>query len=533
FIVVTIPLKATTLQNDTLLTSIYQQALRYKVSKPDLALVLLDSLLNLNHDKKNIDDLVQAMILKSEMLQYTGQFKAALQQIRQARQLATSHSLHALEGTILFNTGFAFKEINLDSSRYYYKSAYHFFEKKKDSLNLAATLTRLSHLCMVEGKFTMAMQYLNRAEQFTGKTDYVRQLHFFTNKAHNYSAVGLELASIACSRKAVALVNQHHITANDFNLSAIYGNLCNAYLNVNKADSAYYFAAASVKDLDSIPPQSPFLLSLGNIYLALDSAAQALKTFSRYEVYKNSTEYYFEKLDGLFRTYHQLKDEVKTKETAVLILSAMPEDVMKKRGWMKIYEIASTAAAYLNRQDLFYRYQQKHFEHYREIYNQANLASILEMDFEEKLKDEKIKANLEAELLMNELKFNRLRQIGLLIGALLLLIILFLLFVRYRNQKRFNSILRKKVNERTQLLTLKNEQLNEYAFINAHKLRAPVARILGLVALYELKDSGLSTTAYTNMIKQEVQSLDLIVKSISDAVEEKKVFTRADILNPQ
>jgi light-regulated signal transduction histidine kinase (bacteriophytochrome) len=94
-------------------------------------------------------------------------------------------------------------------------------------------------------------------------------------------------------------------------------------------------------------------------------------------------------------------------------------------------------------------------------------------------------------------------------------------------------VLKKKVNERTQLLTIKNEQLSEYAFINAHKLRAPVARILGLVALYELKDSGLSTTAYTNMIKQEVQSLDLIVKSISDAVEEKRVFTRADILNPQ
>jgi hypothetical protein len=532
-VVVAIPLKATTLQNDTLLKSLYQQALRYKLSNPQLTIKLLDSLLSLDLDEKEMNYRVQGMMLKSEMLQQSGLFNEALQQIRQARQLAAVHSLTDLKGLIEFTTGFVYKDKNLDSARYHYELAFALFENKKDSINMAGTLTRISHVCMNQGNFTMAMQYLNRAEQFTGRKDYVRQLHVFTNKAHNYSAVGLELASIACSRQAVVLVNQHNISANDFNLSAIYGNLCNAYLNVNKADSAYYFAAASVKDLDSIPPQSPFLLSLGNIYLALDSAAQALKTFSRYEVYKNSPEYYFGKLDGLFRTYQQLNDVMQAKETAALILSAVPEDVMKKRGWMKIYEIASTAAAYLNKQDLFYQYQQKHFEHYREIYNQANLASILEMDFEEKLKDEKIKANLEAELLMNELKYNRLRQIGLLIGALLLLIILFLLFVRYRNQKRFNSILMKKVNERTQLLTLKNEQLNEYAFINAHKLRAPVARILGLVALYELKDSGLSTTAYTNMIKQEVQSLDLIVKSISDAVEEKKVFTRADILNPQ
>lgn len=533
FVVVAIPLKATTFQNDTLFENLYQQALCYKISKPQLTINLLDSLLSLSYGEKEINHRVQAMILKSEMLQQTRLLNEALQQIRKARQLAAAHSLASLEGVIHFTTGFVFKEINVDSSRYYYKLAYDFFDNKKDSINQAATLTRLSHLCMMEGKFNMAMQYLNRAEQLTAKTDYVRQLHIFTNKAHNYSAVGLELASIACSRQAVALVNQHNITANDFNLSAIYGNLCNAYLNVNKADSAYFFAMASVKVLDSIPSKSPFLLSLGNIYLALDSAEQALNTFSRFEINKNYIEYYLEKLYGLFRTYRMLRDEVKAKQTASIILNAVPKDVMQKRGWVKIYEIAGAAAAYLQKQDLVFDYQQKYFTHYREIYNQANLASILQMDFEEKLKDEKIKADLEAELLLTELKYNRFRQIGLLIGAALLLVILFLVFIRYRNQKRFNSLLRKKVSERTLQLTIKNEQLSEYAFINAHKLRAPVARILGLVALYDLKDNGLTTTAYTNMIKQEVHSLDLIVKSISDAIEEKRAFTRTDILNPQ
>jgi hypothetical protein len=532
-VVVAIPLKATTFQNDTLFKSLYQQALRYKISKPQLTTNLLDSLLSLEYDEKEMDYRVRAMILKSEILQQTRQLNEALQQIREARKLAEYHSLASLRGVIQFTTGFVFKEINVDSSRYYYKLAYAFFENKKDSINQAATLTRLSHLCMMEGKFTMAMQHLNLAEQLTGKTDYVRQLHIFTNKAHNYSAVGLEQASIACSRQALTLVNQHKITANDFNLSAIYGNLCNAYLNIGKADSAYFFAVASVKVLDSIPSKSPFLLSLGNIYLALDSATQALNTFTRFEVNKNAIEYYLEKLDGLFRTYLRLNDEVKAKQTASIILSAVPKDVLQKRGWIRIYEITGAAAAYLQKQDLVYVYQQKHFAHYREVYNQANLASILQMDFEEKLKDEKIKANLEAELLMTELKYNRLRQVGLLIGAVLLLIILFLVFIRYRNQKRFNLLLRRKVRERTLQLTIKNEQLSEYAFINAHKLRAPVARILGLVALYELKDCGLSTTAYTNMIKQEVHSLDLIVKSISDAIEEKRVFTRADILNQQ
>ncbi len=226
------------------------------------------------------------------------------------------------------------------------------------------------------------MQLLNQVEGLIRKEDHLRQLNLLTNKAHNYSAVGLEHASMASSRQAVKLVNQHKITANDFNISAIFGNLCNAYLNIGKADSAYYFALASVPSLDSIPMQSPFLLSLGNVYLALDSVEQALITFSKYEVSKNPSDYYFGKLDGLFKAYQRLNDLANAQKIALAILNSVPKEATRKRSWMKIYEIAGTAAAYLKKQDLVYLYQQKYFDHYREIYNQANLASILEMDFE-------------------------------------------------------------------------------------------------------------------------------------------------------
>jgi hypothetical protein len=115
FVIVAIPLKATTFRNDTLFKSLYQQALRYKISKPQLTIGLLDSLLRLDPNEKNMDYHMQAMILKSEILQEAGQFTEALQQIRQARQLAAPHSLTTLEGAIQFTTGFVFKEINLDS----------------------------------------------------------------------------------------------------------------------------------------------------------------------------------------------------------------------------------------------------------------------------------------------------------------------------------------------------------------------------------------------------------------------------------
>lgn len=530
-LILTLSVNAATLQEDTTLQRLYNQALSHKITNPNLSLEILDSLISSTDDEKNSHIRIKAMVLKSETLRLERRYDEALEEVKKARQQAKGYPLSKLEGSILEATGYAYKEKNADSARYYYELAYDFFEDSKDSTSMSNTLTRLSHVYMDQGKFTIAMQYLNKAELLIREDDYLRKLNLLTNKAHNYSAVGLEVPSIAISRNAIALIEKHHITENEFNVSASYGNICDAYLNINKADSAYYFASRSVTSLDNISPNSPFLITLGNIYLALDSATQALEAFNKYAITKNTPEYYFSKLDGLLKTYLKLNDTYNAKKIAVEILSLMPKEVTKKRGWMKIYKIAGLAAGYLNQKELVYLYQEKYFEYYRGIYNQENLAAMLQMDFEEKLKDEKIRATLEAELPKTELKYNRMRQWGLFIGAVLLTTILFLVFVRYRNQKRFNRLLKEKVSERTMELSIKNDQLNEYAFINAHKLRAPVARIMGLVNVYELKDSDFNITKLFDMLKQEVHALDLIVRSITDAVEEKKVFTREDVSN--
>lgn len=530
-LILTLSANAATLQEDTTLQHLYNQALSHKVSNPNLSLAILDSLISNADNEKNAPIRIKAMLLKSETLRLERRFDEALEELKKAKQQTKDYPLSKLEGSILEATGYVYKEKNADSARYYYELAYAFFEKSRDSTSMSSTLTRLSHVYMDQGKFTIAMQFLNKAELLIREDDYIRKLNLLTNKAHNYSAVGLEVTSIAASRNAIALIEKHHITEKEFNVSASYGNICDSYLNINKADSAYYFANRSVTSLDKISPNSPFLITLGNIYLALDSATQALEAFNKYAITKKITDYYFLKLDGLFNGYHKLNDADNIKKIAMEILSLMPEEVPRKRTWMKIYKSAGKAAAYLKQKELVYLYQEKYFEHYQGIYNQENLAAMLQMDFEEKLKDEKIRATLEAELLKTELKYNRMRQWGLFIGAVLLTTILFLVFVRYRYQKRFNRLLKEKVSKRTLELSIKNAQLSEYAFINAHKLRAPVARIMGLVNVYELKDSDFNITKLFDMLKQEVHALDLIVRSITEAVEEKKVFTREDVGN--
>jgi tetratricopeptide (TPR) repeat protein len=51
-----------------------------------------------------------------------------------------------------------------------------------------------------------------------------------------------------------------------------------------------------------------------------------------------------------------------------------------------------------------------------------------------------------------------------------------------------NKSLEQRIDERTQQLRQQNQRLADYTFVNAHKLRAPVASILGLISLLEQAD---------------------------------------------
>lgn len=75
------------------------------------------------------------------------------------------------------------------------------------------------------------------------------------------------------------------------------------------------------------------------------------------------------------------------------------------------------------------------------------------------------------------------------------------------------------VKERTKELEKKNTALEEYAFINAHKLRSPVASILGLVNLLRktvLNEEGKGIMTH---LEDSTAKLDEIVSAITKTIE--------------
>lgn len=83
-----------------------------------------------------------------------------------------------------------------------------------------------------------------------------------------------------------------------------------------------------------------------------------------------------------------------------------------------------------------------------------------------------------------------------------------------------NENLEKKVIERTNELLDKNKKLSDYAFLNAHNLRAPVANIKGLVQLFEFKLSMQEKEEIITQLQIQVEKVDAVLLDINQRLKE-------------
>jgi two-component system sensor histidine kinase/response regulator len=92
--------------------------------------------------------------------------------------------------------------------------------------------------------------------------------------------------------------------------------------------------------------------------------------------------------------------------------------------------------------------------------------------------------------------------------------------------KQINENLNLQVEHRTQALIKQNKKLLEYAFINAHKVRSPLARILGLVNLIgieiELNPNGKKLLEHLNLSANELNDILREVRTNLEEAEFKE-----------
>src|SRR5258706_6009595 len=84
-----------------------------------------------------------------------------------------------------------------------------------------------------------------------------------------------------------------------------------------------------------------------------------------------------------------------------------------------------------------------------------------------------------------------------------------------------NEKLEQLVAHRTETLENQNTRLSGYAFLNAHKLRAPLARIMGLINLLQMKSDTKEKPVIMNHLANSSDELHEVVGSISKTIQDE------------
>jgi len=83
------------------------------------------------------------------------------------------------------------------------------------------------------------------------------------------------------------------------------------------------------------------------------------------------------------------------------------------------------------------------------------------------------------------------------------------------------------VKNRTEELEERNYQLTEYAFINSHLLRAPLARVLGLTDLIRMETTDPKTQDLMDKLFNSCEELDEIIKLMSTQLSDGSILNSA------
>ena len=282
---------------------------------------------------------------------------------------------------------------------------------------------------------------------------------------------------------------------------------------------------------------------------------------------------------GLAATEREIEQEQKALEYLESALEIAVDAGLKREKGMVLEQLSSLHEALGNESKAF-----EYFKGYHAIsdslYNESNAREIGRLEakheFEKNQKEKEVEQQITA--LQSERQLSREKWIRntFVVGFVLMLIIAWLLYRNFKRKRRANEELRAlnneidenrkelveqaaelhalnsqlnelnnnleaKIEERTNELKNKNKELEaknlklaEYAFINAHKLRAPVATLLGLIDLFENKSVNDTERAeIVNKIKHSTNDLNEVVHQIQVVLEEEGLDGDERASNPQ
>jgi signal transduction histidine kinase len=282
---------------------------------------------------------------------------------------------------------------------------------------------------------------------------------------------------------------------------------------------------------------------LGNVYDELKDYPKAIRYYQEALAIYRQKEAKFAvawMLGNLGATYYKLKDyanaEKHLNEGRKLALETQALEWL-----LHNYEYSAKLAETRQDYQTALDFQKQYLIIKDSLFNERKTQQINELQtrFETEKKEGENLA-LKKERTLNQQIINTQRTYNLLIISLLTLVSVIAFFLYWARIKlhqqnkilkaqkeevhKINDWLEQKVQERTAHLSAKNQQLTKYNFINSHKLRAPLANILGLINLAREVPDAIKTEDWLRMIEHSSLELDKIVHEINALLDDNEDF---------
>ncbi|MEM6642703.1 MAG: tetratricopeptide repeat protein [Bacteroidota bacterium] len=368
-------------------------------------------------------------------------------------------------------------------------------------------LGNLGNLYEEIGQYEKAIKLFSTyRQQCLQNNDLMGEAVALVNIGHLQNKIGEFSVSANNSRKALKITRSSNSVVT---LVSILTNLGESYLSMGKLDSALAYYRESL----------PLTLKIQDPELIIPNWI-GLGNFHRVNSNLDSADYYLQKSLTDARKFGLPHEEMKTLDLLYRIYEGGKDTNLSFR-YFKMFSLLKDSligqrtarALAIAEKDAEFRMEKRNREEQMRLQNLAK------------------REQLENAVLIRN---------GSVLVAVLSLIIVLMLFRAYKKDQKvkaqlavlnadlvtanekileINVGLEEKVKMRTILLQQKNAALTEYLQSNSHIVRAPLARILGLISLFKDSDRDqLDLDFFVENVDRSAEELDQVLRNINDTL---------------
>ncbi|TND08301.1 MAG: ATP-binding protein [Bacteroidetes bacterium] len=311
------------------------------------------------------------------------------------------------------------------------------------------------------------------------------------------------------------------------NLALCLSNLSNLYDELGSKEKARQFIDDAIAVVNEAGPGKIHFKDLGSVY------CQYADLHAEEGRYDSALVYYRKDLDlrmtngdkkavsecySSFAYVYELMGEDQRAEEYLLKSLTIAKEIGFKNGQKNAYESLADLETKQGNYREAYQYMQQFKILTKTLDSAASIKQAAETEAWFKVKEQQQQIMLMAkDREVQALELNRTEVISYALGGGLFLILMLSLavFKGYKEKKRANQDLERKVDERTKALTQRNKDLKNFIYKSSHDLRSPIATIKGLLHIAQRDTSdNKNTQVCLDKIATVVEKQDLTLQTL-------------------